>query len=158
MKAPFRSTASRTHSVLWNSLRYCSLITDHFLFPFTRGRYPRVMTPFFHSESPVLVFLMAYQRGTPPEADKAGPLRIPLGKLGAAASPTDKPRKYGALPPVIPKRHHYTPDPIRSPTGLFGAPFHGASPYFLALKKVSLTPDLYPRGVFTVYRLPFTVH
>jgi hypothetical protein len=35
------------------------------------------------------------------------PLRIPLGRLGAAASPTDKPRKYGALPPVIPKRHHY---------------------------------------------------
>jgi hypothetical protein len=66
------------------------------------NQYPSVMIPFFHSESPGLVFSMAYQRGT------LGPLRIPLGRLGAAASPTDKPRKYGALPPVIPKRHHYT--------------------------------------------------
>jgi hypothetical protein len=41
-------------------------------------------------------------------AGDTGPLRIPLGKLGAAASPTDKPGKYGALPPVISKRHHYT--------------------------------------------------
>jgi len=54
---------------------------------------------------PVWSFLVTYQRGSPPEADKFCPLRIFLAiKLGAAASPIYKLRKDSALSPVTSRK------------------------------------------------------
>jgi hypothetical protein len=91
----------------------CLLFTAHCLLNTTRGPLPACNDTFFSFRvSRAGIFNGLSARDT-------GPLRIPLGRLGAAASPTDKPRKYGALPPVIPKRHHYTLALLREGGGMF---------------------------------------